>query len=30
MAARPDLAEAMRRLEHAREVELGLGKQPLK
>ena len=30
MAARPDLADAMRRLERAREVELGLGKQTLK
>jgi hypothetical protein len=30
MAARPDLADAMRRLERAREVELGLGTQPLK
>jgi predicted protein tyrosine phosphatase len=30
MAARPDLVDAMRRLERAREVELGLGKQPLK
>jgi hypothetical protein len=30
MAARPDLVDAMRRLERAREVELGPGKQPLK